>query len=311
LSHLKLVTASNGDPSNPASLHYNKPGVMNQYEAAIRAVGQILAEYDHDKRFPCFGYGGLLPTRVTSHCFALNGNPQQPECYGVEGILHAYKQALYNVALSGPTNFATVIQTACQYASKLVNQQSQEYFTLLIVTDGAICDMDNTIEQIIQGSTLPLSIIIVGVGQADFSAMETLDGDDQRLRSRNGQYAARDIVQFVPFSKFANLPYTYLAKETLAELPQQVVEYMRFKNIVPNKRIVVEEYVPPYEEQPSNMYPQPRREGSLSENFNPNNPQIPPQQVFSQPQQYPIGQPQPNMQVQQQWNQPTVPKYNI
>ena len=46
----------------------------------------------------------------------------------------------------------------------------------------------------LQASSLPLSIIIVGIGDADFEAMDVLDGDDVRLSSR-GRYAERDIVQ--------------------------------------------------------------------------------------------------------------------
>lgn len=47
-----------------------------------------------------------------------------------------------------------------------------------------------------------MSIIIVGVGGADFGAMEFLDSDDKLLRSPNGDVASRDIVQFVPFREF-------------------------------------------------------------------------------------------------------------
>ncbi len=39
-----------------------------------------------------------------------------------------------------------------------------------------------------------MSIIIVGVGQADFDAMDELDSDDVRLSSM-GRFADRDIVQ--------------------------------------------------------------------------------------------------------------------
>ncbi|KAL9657419.1 hypothetical protein ABK040_014406 [Willaertia magna] len=245
-------TASNGDPNTPTSLHFNRAGTMNQYESAIRAVGQILAEYDHDKQFPTFGFGGFLPSGQTSHCFALNGNPQQPECNGVEGILQAYRQALFNVRLSGPTHFSQILQTASSYASRGVNnQQRQEYFVLLIITDGQINDMDATIEQLVAASSLPLSVVIVGVGNADFSSMSVLDGDDARLRTRYGQYAQRDIVQFVPFNKFTNLPFTALAKETLAEIPQQVCEFMRLKGITPGKKIVTEEYIPPEQQIPN------------------------------------------------------------
>jgi hypothetical protein len=85
--------------------------------------------------------------------------------------------------------------------------------------------MGRTIDSIVAAATLPLSIIIVGVGGADFAAMEQLDGDDVRLVSSTRVTAARDIVQFVPFRSFHESP-TLLAKEVLHELPKQVVEYM-------------------------------------------------------------------------------------
>ncbi len=62
--------------------------------------------------------------------------------------------------------------------------------------------MDQTRTAVVNASHLPMSIIIVGVGGADFSAMEFLDSDDKLLRSPRGDVAARDIVQFVPFRDF-------------------------------------------------------------------------------------------------------------
>ena len=62
--------------------------------------------------------------------------------------------------------------------------------------------MDNTRQAIVYASQLPMSIIIVGVGQADFSDMIMLDGDDGVLKDASGRPATRDIVQFVPFRDF-------------------------------------------------------------------------------------------------------------
>lgn len=81
----------------------------------------------------------------------------------------------------------------------------QQYFVLLILTDGEITDFDQTRDAIVRASLLPLSIIIVGVGPADFKAMELLDGDDGVLRSTVGEAVARDIVQFVPYRKFKDV----------------------------------------------------------------------------------------------------------
>lgn len=83
----------------------------------------------------------------------------------------------------------------------------QQYFVLLIITDGVITDMDQTRAAIVAASHLPMSIIIVGVGGADFTDMEILDGDDGRLKAPSGEPAVRDIVQFVPYRKFQNVSW--------------------------------------------------------------------------------------------------------
>lgn len=56
--------------------------------------------------------------------------------------------------------------------------------------------MGKTCEALVSSSLLPLSVIIVGVGDEDFSDMQRLDGDNTRL-AHHGVTAARDIVQFV------------------------------------------------------------------------------------------------------------------
>jgi hypothetical protein len=55
-------------------------------------------------------------------------------------------------------------------------------------------DMAATKRAIVDLSSLPCSIIIIGVGSADFSSMDELDGDGQRLKDDQGRSCARDIV---------------------------------------------------------------------------------------------------------------------
>ena len=100
---------------------------------------------------------------------------------------------------------------------------------------GQCNDVEQTAEAIIDASSGPISIIIVGVGGADFSAMEFLDSDDRRL-SANGKTAQRDIVQFVPYRKFGGagvMQGARLAAEVLAELPDQVTGYFSRNGIMP------------------------------------------------------------------------------
>jgi hypothetical protein len=103
--------------------------------------------------------------------------------------------------------------------------QSLTYTVLMILTDGCINDMRRTINAIVDACDAPLSIIIVGVGNSSFRAMDELDGDAEPLMSSRGVRASRDIVQFVPFRQFAGANQFRLAQEVLAEVPRQVHEY--------------------------------------------------------------------------------------
>ena len=64
--------------------------------------------------------------------------------------------------------------------------------------------------------------------------MYKLDRDSIRFRAIDGRMAALDIVQFAPFWKSAGL---HLAKEVLAEVPEQFVGFMKANGIAPKPPI--------------------------------------------------------------------------
>lgn len=65
-------TGSNGHPSHPQSLHHvDQSGQLNQYQQAIWSIGHILQDYDSDKMFPVYGFGGVLGNAPVSHCFPI------------------------------------------------------------------------------------------------------------------------------------------------------------------------------------------------------------------------------------------------
>ena len=76
------------------------------------------------------------------------------------------------------------------------------YNILLIITDGEIHDMEATKDLIVAASHMPLSVIIVGVGEENFQLMKQLDSDDALLRNSRNEQAVRDVVQFVKFKKY-------------------------------------------------------------------------------------------------------------
>jgi hypothetical protein len=80
-----------------------------------------------------------------------------------------------------------------EYALKITeaNKNKDIYNVLMILTDGEIHDMNQTVELILKASKLPISIIIIGVGNENFTAMKKLDGDDGPFKKGSSN---RDLV---------------------------------------------------------------------------------------------------------------------
>ena len=167
----------------------------------------------------------------TSHAFPLNGNFQEPEIWGIDGILEVYKRNLRGIYMAGPTFFSSIMDVFTDFAME--GQDLKTYFVLLILTDGEIHDMSETKKMIVEASKLPCSIIIVGVGREEFSMMIELDSDDQILRDDKNNKAKRDIVQFVRFQEA--IARGNLAEEVLKEIPSQVCRYMEMIGYEPMK----------------------------------------------------------------------------
>ena len=223
-------TGSNGNPTQPSSLHFINGQEPNQYERAIYACGNIMAYYDYDQLFPCYGFGAKINNTPTP-LFNLNFQ-QDPNINLIPNVIEEYHKALSMVRLWGPTNFSPIIR-ATNNMIKAENDKLK-YNVLMILTDGMIDDVDDTINELVAGSFLPLSVIIIGVGKADFTNMNVLDADNSLLKSSNGTLAARDLVQFVPFLKFESNP-DRLSQEVLAEIPRQIIEYYQQNNLDPVK----------------------------------------------------------------------------
>ena len=233
-------TGSNGAYTHPFSLHYLQNG-LNDYEKAIRKCGDILAYYDDDQLFPVFGFGFKFKDDERTQNFGeynlfnfpVNNNISDPNIHLIDNVLKEYRNFITKIVLWGPTKFAPMINDLNSKVKKdLSKGLTMHYNIILILTDGQINDMPETIDALVEASFLPISVIIVGIGKGDFSNMDILDADDNPLYDKNGRKADRDLVQFVPFYRFKD-DAEKLAEQVLEEIPRQVVEYYQHKGISP------------------------------------------------------------------------------
>ena len=228
-------TLSNENPEEPTSLHYKCGKTPNDYEKVIKSCGDILAYYDSDQLFPVYGFGGIPQGKdKVSHCFNINFNEDDGNIAGINNVLKFYKESLDKIKLHGPTHFSDVINKVIKDVNDDLksNPQKNNYYILMILTDGIINDMEETIDCIVEGSKLPLSIVIIGIGGADFSNMVNSEGDKKLVINSFGEISKRDIIQFVEFNDFKDEKGVRngdeLAEEVLKEIPRQIEEYYQF-----------------------------------------------------------------------------------
>ena len=231
-------TGSNFSPNDPKSLHNVTTSAMNSYEKAIKSCGDIVAYYDYDQLFPVFGYGAILPGQTAvNHCFPITMT-EDPNINTIDGVLKCYRNILPTLRFYGPSYCAPIIRTLNnQVKSDLQAGNTMQYNILMILTDGQINDMNETIDELVEASYLPISVIIIGVGHGGFGNMDILDADEEPLFDKNHRKAARDLVQFVPFFKYQN-DGEKLAEQVLEEVPRQVCEYYQQNNIIPSDPII-------------------------------------------------------------------------
>eukprot|EP01135_Chromosphaera_perkinsii_P003710 Nk52_evm28s252 gene=Nk52_evmTU28s252 len=231
-------TTSNGEMSSEKSLHYFDITRPNRYMRAIAATSKVIQHYDKgSKMIPVYGIGAIpMGGNKPSFDFALNGSKDNPKCDGLVGTLSAYQMALQTCTQSSGCRLAPLIRkiiTKTEHAT----QTYQWYNVLMILTAGDIEDIDKTKDAIVEASKLPISIVIVGVGDNSYSKMQQL-ADDVKYYSCHGVYASREILQFVSFAEFAEKSAHEMedfATEVLQEIPSQLLDYMRRKYIVPSK----------------------------------------------------------------------------
>ena len=222
-------TSSNKPPNDPLSLHYL--GGENDYEKAIKVCGLIIAYYDYNQLFPVYGFGAIIENQtVPNMCFNINFK-NNPEIYTIDNVINEYHNSFKHLVLAGPTNFAPIMK---QVIGNIKRENNiLRYNVLLILTDGIIKDMNETIDSFVEASFLPISIIIIGIGNDHFEEMKILDGNDNPLINSKGVKRLRDLVQFIPFNNYKKNP-DLLAEEVLKEIPKQIVEFYTINHITPN-----------------------------------------------------------------------------
>ncbi|KAA6387780.1 MAG: putative E3 ubiquitin-protein ligase RGLG4 [Streblomastix strix] len=185
---------------NNRSLH--DCSILNPYQEVIQILGQTLEPFDDDHIIPSFGFGdkSVFP-------FFPDKQP-----IGFQEVIQRYVQITPQISLSGPTNFAPLINESIN-----IVKQMRAYHILIIVTDGQVTNEKETINSIVNASNFPLSIVCIGVGDGPWDEMKKFDDKIKNRKFDNFQFVEFGLIRRKHAENFAPA----FAMECLMEIPDQ------------------------------------------------------------------------------------------
>ncbi|CAI0456437.1 unnamed protein product [Linum tenue] len=213
---------------NKKSLHHIGDA-LNPYEQAISIIGKTLAAFDEDNLIPCYGFGDA----TTHDQDVFSFYPDERFCNGFEEVLSRYREIAPSLRLAGPTSFAPVIEKAMT----IVEESGGQYHVLLIIADGQVTrsvdtehgrlspQEQKTVDAIVQASKLPLSIVLVGVGDGPWDTMKFVNFTEIMLKNvhqsrKETQFALSALMEIPPQYK-ATMELGLLGRKR-GNIPQRV-----------------------------------------------------------------------------------------
>lgn len=218
-----LSNIENGKRTNKGrSLHDLSTTRGTPYQRVLNILWKTLKNYDDDGIIPTYMFGDTETTNRSVQPLA--PDTDDARCQGGDGISAAYVRRLTEgpCELSGPTNFAPLIRKAIEIA-----KVEQSHHLLIIVTDGVVVNRKDTERAIIEASQYPISIVAVGVGDADFGMMEDFDDKLPQRTFDNFQFVnwTAIITKARGDDKRAEIPFAVAA---LQEIPDQIAAIKHF-----------------------------------------------------------------------------------
>jgi len=213
------------------SLHHLDSN-KNQYEEAIEIFINIFKDYISSYKFPVYGFSAILNNNpnVVNNCFNVNMNLQNPEIFSKDYIFEKYRESFKYLTLSDSSKFSPLLQNVLDEIKKENDQI--KYNILLLMTTGYIKDKEETIDILVEGSSYPLSVVIIGIGNGPFEDMRELTGESRPLINSLKIGAKRDIVHFVPFINYKK-DLNALTKQILEKVSKQINRYYNMNNMNP------------------------------------------------------------------------------
>ena len=236
-------SVSNGNHTLSSSYHHLTPNNDNTYMECIKSVIDFALRFSNKSHsnLPVVVYGfGAVPTHLgnVSHCFALNQEERDPTIHNSDTLWRHYENIVRDSEPAGPVPLAHVIHKCLH--DVMAQECYTQYRVCYVLTAGAVCDVIEVKNLLVESAKYPLSFVLVGIGdQKGLEKLEEIIKADKLTSSSSCEAVRSNIV----YRKWDSLKSQTLTKgqnkisaislSLTSILLKQFTDYYRLKNITP------------------------------------------------------------------------------
>ena len=238
-------TTANGNRKEREGLHHISDSWLNDYQAALIKVGSVFDGYGGNKGYIMWGYGGHLQGEKGHKSYFVMGENIQ----GADNLVKTYDKVLAannkNLEMKQDGELMHIIEAAMFRATNANQEGRQGYANLVILTTGAISDVQDCIDTICTAADdAPLSITVIGIGSGDFTdAKKLVGGEDGKLEHSNGVPISRNNISFAAMAEYGGNAGECVG-HAFSDVPEQFVQYFTQAGIKPFPPKAIPDFTP-------------------------------------------------------------------
>jgi hypothetical protein len=189
---------------------------LRQAERLMWGLGNLIEPYSMDKKFDFVGFNSrnLMQSEISNTIFISSKLPQ--------GLVRSYKEALKITSPSDQIKLCSVLDSIKQ--SIKFSRELDKFYTLLVIINGVIQDIEETSKKLLELSILPIGIIMVGLGSDSYTPLLPL----YTFKSPpNSSQVSRTIARFIRYKDFDSSNCEVF--ESIGKLiPDLLMDYVSF-----------------------------------------------------------------------------------
>jgi len=191
-------------------------------EKLLGDLVQSFANHFRTNRFALYGFGAKFKNSKVP-MFAFNLNESNAAVTGYEEACKYYRSVLPLITMDEPAKFDPVIEKTQLMSAHQTKYMPNIYTHAIIITDGDVGDRDKLVDNIVECSSMPISICFIGMSKPgddstaeSFAYLNYLDtgvniyepktrrnGDKkEKLKNNNEVEAERDCTTFIKYESF-------------------------------------------------------------------------------------------------------------